>query len=389
MKNNLLKKASLLLVFVVILFSANKGFSQSDNFITQYDPYIISLKKFTFYYPIDDDPLNSSSNMIIVIQGNIGTQKNAFIKFLTADQLSFESSREYEDGYIQEVGVLDKRGALIPPLKDINGKNFLELTITGYADLNQSDFDKIKSLAGAGILPVATAYRNPFVGIFKNYPQGSEVMTPTDERWAEAEAFLAGMGTRKKTDLGSVIFSVPMVTDVRNISGGDNLVPGDRTISEEKGRTIAIVNFRELKDEVMVYDEDYYKNLYEIFLKHAGTPSNSGALTGDIIEMTELRDKGFVDKDDVYISPEAKKQLGYVLTILMASVPIKNDTVETTDATLPIELQVAIDYFKTNLSQERTRFNKYLYEKYMADETNKAKLKREIDRVRAYYNYMN
>ncbi len=390
MKNNLLlKKASLLLVLVVVLFSANKGFSQSDNFITQYDPYIISLKKFTFYYPIDDDPLNSSSNMIIVIQGNIGTQKNAFIKFLTADQLSFESSREYEDGYIQEVGVLDKRGALIPPLKDISGKNFLELTITGYADLNQGDFDKIKSLAGAGILPVATAYRNPFVGIFKNYPQGTEVMTPTDERWAEAEAFLAGMGTRKKTNLGSVVFSVPMVTDVRNISGGDNLVPGDRTISEEKGRTIAIVNFRELKDEVMVYDEDYFKKLYEIFLKHAGTPSNSGALTGDMIEMTELRDEGFKDKDDVYISPEAKKQLGYVLEILMASVPIKNDTVETTDATLPIELQVAIDYFKTNLSQDRTRFNKYLYEKYMADETNKAKLKREIDRVRAYYNYMN
>ncbi|HLT24474.1 MAG TPA: hypothetical protein VK004_05060, partial [Ignavibacteria bacterium] len=124
-------------------------------------------------------------------------------------------------------------------------------------------------------------------------------------------------------------------------------------------------------------------------LKHAGTPSNSGALTGDMIEMTELRDEGFKDKDDVYISPEAKKQLGYVLEILMASVPIKNDTVETTDATLPIELQVAIDYFKTNLSQDRTRFNKYLYEKYMADETNKAKLKREIDRVRAYYNYMN
>jgi hypothetical protein len=374
---------------VVMLFSANKGYSQADNFITQYDPYIITLKNFTFYYPIDDDPLNSTSNMIIVIQGNIGTQKNAFIKFLTADQLSFKSSREYEDGYIQEVGVLDNRGALIPPLKDIAGKNFLELTITGYADLNQADYDKIKGIAGAGILPVATAYRNPFVGIFKNYPQPTEVMTPTDERWAEAEAFLAGMGTRKKTDLGSVVFSVPMVTDVRNISGGDNLVPGDRTISEEKGRTIAIVNFRELKDEVMVYEEDYFKDLYQIFLKHAGTPSNSGALTGDMIEMTELRDKGFVDKDDVYISPEAKKQLGYVLTILMASVPIKNDTVETTDATLPIDLQVAIDYFKTNLSQERSRFNKYLYEKYMADETNKAKLKREIDRVRAYYNYMN
>src|SRR5690606_30970455 len=145
MKNNLLlKKASLLLVLVVVLFSANKGYSQSDNFITQYDPYIISLKKFTFYYPVDDEPLNSSSNMIIVIQGNIGTQKNAFIKFLTADQLSFETAREFEDGYIQEVGVLDKMGALIPPLKDIQGKNFLELNIYGYADLTQNDFDKIK-----------------------------------------------------------------------------------------------------------------------------------------------------------------------------------------------------------------------------------------------------
>lgn len=380
---------SIVLLFAVLIFSANNGYSQSDNFITQYDPYIISLKKFTFYYPIDDDPLNSQSNMIIVIQGNIGTQKNAFVKFLTADQLSFETAREFEDGYIQEVGVLDKQGALIPPLKDIQGKNFLELTISGYADLTQSDFDKIKSIAGAGLLAVATSLRDPFVGIYKNYPQPTEVLKPTDERWAEAEAFLAGMGTRKKVNLGSVVFSVPIVTDVRNISGGDNLVPGDRTISEEKGRTIAIVNFRELKDELMVYEQEYYKKLYQMFLKHAGTPSNQSALTGDMIELTDFKAEGFKDKDDVYINPEAKKQLGYILDVLIASVPIKNDTVETTDKTLPIELQVALDYFRANLTQERTRFNKYIFQTFISDETNKAKLKRETDRIRQYYNYMN
>lgn len=379
----------LLFMFAVILLSANRGYSQSDNFITQYDPYIISLKKFTFYNPIDDDPLNSSSNMIIVIQGNIGTQKNAFIKFLTADQLSFESAREFEDGYIQEVGVLDKQGALIPPLKDIQGKNFLELNITGYADLTQNDFEKIKGIAGAGLLAVATSLRDPFLGIYKNYPQPTEVLKPTDERWAEAEAFLAGMGTRKKVNLGTVVFTVPIVTDVRNISGGDNLVPGDKTVSEEKGRTIAIVNFRELKDELMVYEQDYYKKLYQMFLKHAGTPSNQSALTGDMIEMTDFKAEGFKDKNDVYINPEAKKQLGYILDVLIASVPIKNDTVETTSSTLPLDLQVALDYFRANLTQERTRFNKYIFQTFLSDETNKAKLKREIDRVRAYYNYMN
>ena len=379
----------LLFLFAVILFSANKGYSQSDNFITQYDPYIISLKKFTFYYPVDDEPLNSSSNMIIVIQGNIGTQKNAFIKFLTADQLSFETAREFEDGYIQEVGVLDKMGALIPPLKDIQGKNFLELNIYGYADLTQSDFEKIKGIAGAGLLAVATSLRDPFLGIYKNYPQPTEVLKPTDERWAEAEAFLAGMGTRTKVNLGSVVFTVPIVTDVRNISGGDNLVPGDKTVSEEKGRTIAIVNFRELKDELMVYDQDYYKKLYQIFLKHAGTPSNQSGLTGDMIEMTDFKAEGFRDQNDVYINPEAKKQLGYILDVLIASVPIKNDTAATTTSTLPLDLQVALDYFRANLTQERTRFNKYIFQTFLSDETNKAKLKREIDRVRAYYNYMN
>jgi hypothetical protein len=382
-------KVTLLFLVAVILFSANKGFSQSDNFITQYDPYIISLKKFTFYYPVDDEPLNSSSNMIIVIQGNIGTQKNAFIKFLTADQLSFESAREFEDGYIQEVGVLDKMGALIPPLKDLQGKNFLELNIYGYADLNRSDFEKIKGIAGAGLLAVASSLRAPFIGIYKNYPQPTEVLKPTDERWAEAEAFLAGMGTRNKVNLGSVVFTVPIVTDVRNISGGDNLVPGDKTVSEEKGRTIAIVNFRELKDELMVYDQDYYKELYQIFLKHGGTPSNQAGLTGDMIEMTDFKAEGFRDQDDIYINPEAKKQLGYILDVLIASVPIKNDTAETTSSTLPLELQVALDYFRANLTQERTRFNKYIFQTFLSDETNKAKLKREIDRVRAYYNYMN
>ena len=382
-------RLSLLLLFAVILFSASNGYSQSDNFITQYDPYIISLKQFTFYYPVDEDPLNATSNMIIVIQGNIGTQKNAFIKFLTADQLSFVSAREFEDGYIQEVGVLDKQGALIPPLKDIQGKNFLELTISGYADLTQSDFDKIKSIAGAGLLAVSTSLRDPFLGIYKNYPQPSEVLKPTDERWAEAEAFLAGMGTRKKVNLGSVTLSIPMVTDVKNISGGDNLVAGDKTVSEEKGRTIAIVNFRELDDERIVADQEYSTELYQMFLKHAGTPSNQSALTGDMIELTDFKAEGFKDKNDVYINPEAKKQLGYILEVLIAAVPIKNDTVETTTATLPLELQIALDYFRTNMTQEETRFNKYIFERYIADESSKAKLKREIDRIRKYYNYMN
>lgn len=384
-----MKKLISLFTLIVILFGFKSSFAQTDNFITQYDPYIITLKKFTFYYPVDEDPVNSSSKVVIVIKGNIGTQKNAFIKFVTTDMLAFETAREYEDGYIQEVSVLDNKGALIPPLKNINGQNFLELTIAGYADLSDTDFEKIKKITNAGVLAVATSLNAPFKGIYKNYPLNTGVLMPTDEKWAEAEAFLAGMNTRPKVDLGSVTFNVPMITDVKNIVGGDNLVPGDKTIAEEKGKTIAIVNFKELKDDVIVYDQPYYQTLLNLFLKHAGQPSNKDNLTADVIELTDFKAQGFKDREDVYINPEAKKQLGYVLDVLIAAVPIKNDTVETTDATLPLDLQIALDYFKANLISDKTRFNKYIFDTYISDERNRAKMKRETDAIRKYYNYPN
>jgi hypothetical protein len=386
-------KSSIKFFIALVCLFASLGsvrvYGQSDNFITQYDPYIITLKKFNFYYP-ESDPVNAASNMVIVVQGNIGNYKNAFIKFIPGDKIGYDLAREYEDGFLQEVTVLDRKGVLVPPVKDISGNNFLELVITGYADLTPTDYEKIKALSSAEVLPVSTAMVNPFNGIYTNFMQKADVLKPTDEKWAEAEAFLAGMKTRIKSDLGSVTYNVPMVSDVRNISSGANLVAGDKSISMEdkKNPTIGIVNFRQLKDEEIVSNMDYYKKLYDFFNKYGGTSSFfKDNLPGIMQELNDFKAQGFKDKNDVYINPEAKKQLSYLLEILAASVPIKADTVETTTSQIPLETQVALDYFKENFGSDRTRFNKYIYETYIVNDINRAKVNRDIDLIRKYYNY--
>lgn len=376
-------------IALVCLFSSLSANAQSDNFITQYDPYIITLKKFHFYYP-ESDPVTAASNMVIVIQGNIGNYKNAFIKFIPGDKIGYDLAKEYEDGYLQEVSILDRKGVLVPPVKDLSGNNFLELVITAYADLTVTDYEKIKALASAEVLPVSTAMVNPFSGIYTNYMQKADVLKPTDEKWAEAEAFLAGMKTRIKSDLGSVTYNVPMVSDVRNISSGANLVAGDKSVSMEDKRnpTISIVNFRQLKDEEIVSNMDYYKKLYDFFNKYGGTSSFfKDNVPGIVQELNDFKAQGFKDKNDVYINPEAKKQLSYLLEILSATIPIKADTVETTTSSLPLEVQVALDYFKENFTTDRTRFNKYIYETYIVNDINRAKVNRDIDLIRKYYNY--
>jgi hypothetical protein len=372
-------------LLLLIFFSGNIALSQVDNFITQYDPYILSLKNYTFYYPVDDDPLTGTSNFIIVLRANIGNQKDAFIKFITADQVGFDNAREFEDGYIQTVTSLVKKGILVPPSKDVSGSYFLDLTLSGYADLTDADYEKIKKIAGAQTIPVSTSLINSFTGIYNNYPTKNDIYKPSDEGWAEAQAFLAGMDTRKKVDLGSITFKSPMIADIKNITATENLAAGDRTIENKKAYAIAILNFESLRDELMVYEQDYYKKLYGIFLKLAGNKIYQEDYFKIVDELGDFKAAGFKDRDDVYITPEAKKQLGNVLEVFILSTPIKVDTNKTSDGMISIEGQVVIDYFRENIGSDKDRLNKYIYLDYLSNDINKVKLQRDIDLIRDYY----
>lgn len=379
-------KKNYFFLILLIFFSGNIALSQVDNFITQYDPYVLSLKKFTFYYPVDDDPLTGTSNFVIVLRGNIGSQKDAFIKFITADQVGFDDAREFEDGYIQTVTALIKKGILVPPSKDVSGSYFLDLTVSGYADLTESDYEKIKKIAGSDMLPVSTSVINSFIGIYNNFPTKNDIYIPSDKNWAEAQAFLAGMNTRQKVDLGSITFKSPMIADIKNITGSENLAAGDRTIENKKEYAIAILNFESLRDELMVYEQDYYKKLKEIFLKLAGNNIYQEEYFKIVDELNDFKAFGFKDRDDVYITPEAKKQLGNVLEIFIISTPIKVDTNETSMGMISIEGQVVLDYFRENIGSNKDRLNKYIYEDYLGNDVNRVKLQRDIDLIRNYYN---
>ena len=373
-------------VLLIISVFGSIAFSQSEYYINQYDPYIITLKKLAFYYPKDDDPLTSNSNFVLIISGTIGSQTNAFVRFITANQIAFETSKEYREGYLQEVSIIDNRGILIPPIKDMNGSNFLELTIKGYADLSDVDYAKLKKLTDVGNLPVNASISAPFMGYYGFYGSKNEVFKPTDDNWAEAQVFLAGLGTRQKTECYGIEYIVPFVTTVTSIKSGDNFVPGDKVIEDKKYGTMGILGFKLVNNELLVSAQDYYKKLLERFLKLAGNSIYADDLPGIMEELNDFKAVGFKDKNDIYVSPEAKKQLMYILDLLILAQPIKVDTNTTTTGRIPLEGELVLDYFRANITGDKTRTNRYIYDDFIGNDMNRIKLQRELELVRNYYN---
>lgn len=380
-----MKKIFILVFLSFVFLTGGKLFPQADNVITQYDPYIFSLKKLTFYYP-DDDQLTANSKFVIVIRANLGSNADAFIKFITPDKIGFDSFKDFKDGVLQEISLLDKKGVLVPPLKDIAGKNFLELQIGGYADLTDLDFEKIKKISAADIIPVSTALIELFSGIYFNYPYKNDVLNPSDELWAEAQSFLAGIDTRKKIELGNIVFSVPMLTDVKNIKFAENLVFGDRAVENKKQDMFGIINFKQIKDEEMVNQMDYYVKVKEIFTKIGGTNIYSDEYFKIVDALNNIKLYSLKDRTNIYINTEARRQITQLIELLLVSSAIKVDTNKTAIGNISLQGQVAYDYFRDNIGSEKNRLNKYIYNDYISDDLNKVKMQRELDLIRNYYN---
>jgi hypothetical protein len=374
------------LISILIFVLCNISFSQSDNFINQYDPYVTTPKKLTFYYPVDDDPQSTSSKFAIFIYGTtIGSQKDAFIKIITADKIGFDASKEFQNGYLQEISIMDLRGILVPPIKDMGGSNFLVLNIRLYAGFNETDYAKLKKISDEGTVTINSSIINPFMGFYSFYGSKNEVYKPTDENWAEVQVFLSGMGTRQKVDCGGIELVIPYVTTVTNIKSGDNFVPGDKVFEDKKSNSMAIVNFKLVNNELLVMAQDYYKKLLDRFLKYAGNSIYNDALPGIMEELNDFKSVGFKDKNDVYVSPEAKKQLMYVLDLLILGQPIKADTTVNTSR-IPLEGELVLDYFRSNISGDKTKSNRYIFEDFIGNDMNRIKLQRELELVRNYYN---
>jgi len=382
MKN--LKKILFVLLIVSVL--CNIAYSQADRYINQYDPYIITLKKLTFYYPLDDEPISMMSNFAIIISGTIGSQRDAFVRFIPADKIGFESYKEYQDGYLQEVSIMDSRGILIPPIKDLGGSNFLELNIKAFANLTDFDYAKMKKLSELGNIAVNSSIISPFAGFYGFYGSKAEVFKPTDEVWAEAQVFLSGMSTRQKIECYGVNYIVPYMTYVTNIMSGQNFDPGDKIIEDKKWGTMAIVGIKIINNEFVVYAQDYYKKLLDKFMRLAGNSIYSDALPGIMEELNDFKAVAFKDKNDIYVSPEAKKQLLYVLELLIQAQPVKADSTGTALGRLSLEGELMLDYFRANITGDKTGVNRYIYEDFISNDMNRLKLQKELDLVRNYYN---
>ena len=104
-------------------------------------------------------------------------------------------------------------------------------------------------------------------------------------------------------------------------------------------------------------------------------------------ELNDFKAVGFKDKNDIYVSPEAKKQMMYVLDLLILAQPIKADTASvSTGGRIPLEGELVLDYFRANITGDKTKSNRYIYDDFIGNDMNRIKLQRELELVRNYYN---
>jgi len=146
------------------------------------------------------------------------------------------------------------------------------------------------------------------------------------------------------------------------------------------------MSFKLVNNETIVYAQDYYKKLLEKFTRLAGNNIYADTYLRLMDELMDFRNVGLKDKNDVYASPEAKKQLYYILDLLLAALPIKVDTVKSSANKAPLEVEVILDYFKANITGDKTKNNKFIYDDYIGNDMNRLKLMREIEIIRNYYN---
>jgi hypothetical protein len=75
----------------------------------------------------------------------------------------------------------------------------------------------------------------------------------------------------------------------------------------------------------------------------------------------------------------------YVLDLLILGQPIKADTTVNTSR-IPLEGELVLDYFRANISGDKTKSNRYIFEDFIGNDMNRIKLQRELELVRNYYN---
>ena len=76
----------------------------------------------------------------------------------------------------------------------------------------------------------------------------------------------------------------------------------------------------------------------------------------------------------------------YILRLLILAQPIKADTVGNTSGRIPLEGELVLDYFRANVTGDKTKANRYIYEDFICNDMNRMKLQRELELVRNYYN---
>ncbi len=390
MKYKILKISGIVLfvLFPVLLFA--QIYSEHD-MVNQYDPFTITLDNMTL--STNDEDFQDHNAYVIIVTVTIGNEK--IIKFITMDDLTINSSKNYGDAVWQKNMTVKKNNIIIiPAIFNIpNNTGSMTIRIEGYSNVNPSDMGALGQLSSS-FCYVSSEMFVYMEHAYKYLSSSSDVNRPDSKNYTTATVLQQNIKTRAEIFyFGNPIevnYSIPQ--DPKKVFGTNILVQGKKTLEAVIGTNVkdnvnlTITKFTDVK---LIQAEPYYQKIKGVFNDLTSLSVIPDSKRDGYIEKAQdiiSSDLVVGLKQGVYINDQAVKQYTNLLNLLKAGVRAKSDTTGTTNDVMNSDEREALSFFESNLKDNEFNLeNEYVYDDFIASSVNRGILQKEIDLIRKYY----
>ena len=379
----------ILLLAVLVPYSAFSQVYSTKDIVNQYDPFTITINDLSLNTNDDDFREHAYTLILTITAGN-----EKIIKFINRDDMIMNSVISYDDFSNVNFTVKRNNTVIVPALINLsNTPSAVTIKLEGYSNVSPGDQQMLAQLSSSFCYTSSTMY-TLMDQAFKYLANSPDVNRPDNNNIVTADILQQNMGKRPEVfymgDPAEITYVVPK--DPQNVIGTNIFVQGPKTIESKVSVKVADkwnITITKLTDVKIVKVQPYYPKILSLFnditslhsipdLKEPGYLERCNeVINGDLVLGYNSR---------IYINDQVVKQFTNLMNFLKAGIRVKADTNETTSDFMKSEEREALSYIESNLkSNDFNLNNEYIYDDYINSPVNRGTLQKEMDLIRRYY----
>lgn len=379
----------ILLLAVLVPYSAFSQVYSTKDIVNQYDPFTITINDLSLNTNDDDFREHAYTLILTITAGN-----EKIIKFINRDDMIMNSVISYDDFSNVNFTVKRNNTVIVPALINLsNTPSAVTIKLEGYSNVSPGDQQMLAQLSSSFCYTSSTMY-TLMDQAFKYLANSPDVNRPDNNNIVTADILQQNMGKRPEVfymgDPAEITYVVPK--DPQNVIGTNIFVQGPKTIESKVSVKVADkwnITITKLTDVKIVKVQPYYPKILSLFSDITSLHS-----------IPDLKEPGYLERcnevingdlvlgynSGIYINDQVVKQFTNLMNFLKAGIRVKADTNETTSDFMKSEEREALSYIESNLkSNDFNLNNEYIYDDYINSPVNRGTLQKEMDLIRRYY----